>query len=171
LGLRLAGIAVAASGIVLGALHWAPADAANVNASARASVIKPLVLRSVQDLDLGTLLLAPGTWSGSTVTLSPAGVLTCPLNLTCSGATQAAVYNVQGSNQQTVMINAPDVTLVNQSDPSSTLTLILDSPSSIVLTNSGAPGRDFTIGGSITLDSTTAGGQYSGTFEVTAEYQ
>jgi hypothetical protein len=30
---------------------------------------------------------------------------------------------------------------------------------------------DFSIGGSITLDSTTAGGQYSGTLETTAEYQ
>jgi hypothetical protein len=117
------------------------------------------------------LLLGPGTWSGSTVTLSRTGVLTCPSNVTCSGATQTSVYNVAGSNRQTVVINAPDVTLVNQNDPSKTLILVVDSPATVVLTNSGPPGIDFSIGGSITLDSTTADGQYSGTFEVTAEYQ
>jgi hypothetical protein len=163
--MRIAALVVAVS------LHWAPASANSVTVSARANVVKPLVLQSVQDLDLGTLLLGPGSWSGSTVTLSRAGTVTCPSNLICSGATQAAIYNVQGSNQQTVLISAPNVTLVNQSDPSSILTLILDSPASVTLTNSGAPGRDFSIGGSITLDSTTSGGQYSGTLEITAEYQ
>jgi hypothetical protein len=171
LGLRQPRIFVAAAAIALGALHWAPADANTVTVSAKATVVKPLVLSSVQDLDLGTLLLGPGSWSGSTVTLSSGGAVTCPSNVTCSGATRAAIYNVQGSNKQTVMINAPNVTLVNQSNPSSTLTLILNSPASVFLTNSGAPGMDFSIGGSISLNSTTASGQYSGTLEVTAEYQ
>jgi Mat/Ecp fimbriae major subunit len=78
---------------------------------------------------------------------------------------------VAGSNRATVVINAPNVTLVNQSDPSRTLTLVLDSPATVTLSNSGSPGIDFAIGGAITLDSITASGQYSGTFEVTAEYQ
>ena len=48
-------------------------------------------------------------------------------NVTCTGATPVAQYNVQGSNQQTVQISAPNVTLVNQSDPTQTLTLVTDS--------------------------------------------
>ena len=168
MGLRLANIAVVA--VAIAALA-APAGAASINARAKAKVVKPLVLRSLQDLDLGTLLLTPGTWSGATVTLSRDGVLTCPANVTCSGATQVAEYNASGSNNETVAISAPNVTLVNQNDPSRTLTLEVDSPATVVLTNSGPRGTDFPLGGSITVDSDTASGQYVGTFEVTADYQ
>ena len=168
MGLRLAKIAVVA---LVAAALGAPAGAASINARAKAKVVKPLSLRSLQDLDLGTLLLGPGTWSGATVTLSRDGILTCPANVTCSGATQVAEYKASGSNRETVVINAPDVTLVNQNDSTKTLTMVVDSPGTVVLTNSGPRGTDFPLGGSITVDSDTADGQYVGTFEITAEYQ
>jgi hypothetical protein len=60
---------------------------------------------------------------------------------------------------------------VNQSDPAKTLQLVPDAPASILLTNSGNPGTNFSIGGSVTIDSSTAPGDYVGTFEVTADYQ
>jgi hypothetical protein len=81
-----------------------------------------------------------------------------------------AQYNVQGSNNQTVYITVPNVTLVNQSDATQTLTLVPDAPATVVLTNSGPPGTNFNIGGSVTLNSTTAAGTYSGTFNVTVNY-
>lgn len=170
MGLRRRNIAVAAAAAAAVAFA-SPASAASVNAQAKAKVIKPLTLTSLQDLDLGAVILGPGDWSGASVSLTRGGVLTCGANLTCSGATQVALYNVSGSNNQTVIINAPDVTLVNQADSTKTLTLVVDSPASVVLTNSGPPGTTFPLGGSISLDSTTAGGDYVGTFEVTAEYQ
>lgn len=148
-----------------------PASAASITAQAKAKVVKPLALKSIQDLDLGTLILGPGNWSGATVGLSRDGILTCAANLTCSGATQVAVYNIAGSNGQTATIQAPDVTLVNLADSSKTLILTVDGPGTVSLTNSGAKGVDFPLGGSISVDSTTAGGEYVGTFEVTAEYQ
>jgi hypothetical protein len=77
---------------------------------------------------------------------------------------------VQGSKQQAVQVSAPNVTLVNQSDSSQTLTLVTDAPASIVLANNGFPGSDFSIGGSITINSTTAAGTYVGTFNVTVDY-
>lgn len=149
----------------------APVSAANITAQAKATVLKPIALQSVQDLDLGTLILSPGTWSNATVSLSRSGVLTCPANVTCSGATQPAIYNVAGSNKQTVIIYAPNVTLVNQSDPSKVLSMTVDGPGTVKLTNSGAPGTNFPLGGSVTIDSTTESGTYVGTFEVSAEYQ
>ena len=109
--------------------------------------------------------------TGATVSLSQAGVLSCAnANLSCTGATRVAQYNVQGSNQQTVRISAPNVTLVNQSDATQTLTLVTNAPASIVLTNSGFPGVDFSIGGSVTINSTTGAGTYLGTFNVTVDY-
>ena len=65
----------------------------------------------VRDLDLGTVLGPRGTWAGATMSLSRTGALTCPASLTCSGATQTAIYNVSGSNQMSVRVSAPDVRL------------------------------------------------------------
>jgi hypothetical protein len=133
--------------------------------------VKPLVLTWLQDLDLGTIVLGPGTWSGATVAISQAGAFSCTnANVTCSGATKAAQYNVSGSNRQVVHITAPNVTLVNQDDATQKLTLLLDSPATVTLTNSGPPGSNFSIGGSITLNSATAGGTYVGMMNVTVDY-
>lgn len=148
-----------------------PAGAATQTASVNASAVKPLVISKLQDLDLGTITLGPGIWSNASISLTRAGALTCAnANLMCSGATMVATYNVQGSNKQTVRISAPNVTMVNQSDSSQTLTLVTDAPSTLMLTSSGIPGSDFSIGGSVTLNSATAAGTYVGTFNVTVDY-
>ena len=149
-----------------------PAHAANNQvAKVSATVVKPLILSWVQNLDLGTIVLGPGTWSNATVGISRAGAFACTnANVTCSGATQVAKYNVSGSNNQTVRISAPNVTLVNQSDSSKTLTLVTDAPATLLLTSSGIPGNDFSVGGAVTLSSTTAAGTYVGTFNVTVDY-
>lgn len=97
-------------------LHASPAPAATVTATANAKVVKPLLLKHIQDLDLGNVVLGSGTWSGATLQLSRTGTLTCAAQLSCSGATQVAAYNVSGTNNTTVRISAPNVTLVNQSD-------------------------------------------------------
>jgi len=166
------GIIACALGI-LACTVWArtPALAATVNASVSAGAIKPLLLTKQQDLDLGSVTLGPGSWGNATVSLSRSGVFSCgSVNLTCTGATVVAQYNVQGSNQNTVHISAPNVTLTNQSDPTQTLTLVTDVVPSVVLPNSGFPGINFTIGGSVTLNSATAAGTYVGTFNVTVDY-
>jgi len=147
--------------------HAAPGGVATVSAT----VVKPLTLKWMQDLDLGTIVLGNGTWSGATVGISRAGVFSCAnTNVTCSGVRQVATYNVSGTNNQVVRITAPNVTLVNQNDPTKTLILTVDSPGTIALTNSGNPGVNFSLGGSISLSSTTAGGVYAGTFNVTVDY-
>jgi spore coat protein U-like protein len=149
-----------------------PAQAVTQNASVKATVVKPLTLSSLQNLDLGTITLQPGVWSGATVGISRSGVLSCGnSNTICTGLAQPAAYKVTGSNKQVVVITAPNVTLADQSDPSKTLTMVVDSPGQIALTSSGEPGSTFNLGGSITLDSTTATGIYSGTFNVTVDYQ
>jgi hypothetical protein len=163
---------VAAFSIILAAVAAAaPARAASNSAAVSAKIVKPLSLKWVQNLDLGTIVLGPGTWSNATVGISQAGIFSCTnSNVTCSGATQVATYNVAGSNNQTARISAPNVTLINQNDPSKTLTLVVDSPGSVLIPNSGNPGVNFSLGGSISLSSSTAGGVYVGTFNVTVDY-
>ena len=159
--------------IVAGAVLVAPpARAVTQTAAVNANVVKPLELVRVQDLDFGTISLTPGSWTGAIVSISQAGVRSCANpNMVCTGTVQVAQYQVSGSNKMVVLIHAPDVTLVNQSDASKTLTLVTDSPSQVALPNSGNPGVIFPIGGTITLNGNTASGDYQGTFNVTAEYQ
>ena len=153
------------------ALAASPAGAVTQTAQVNGTVVKPLELVRMQDLDLGSVSLTPGSWS-ATIGISQAGVLSCANpNMICSGATQVAKYQVSGTNKMMVLIHAPNVTMVNQSDPSKTLTLVPDFPSQVALPNSGNPGVIFSIGGTITLSGSTAGGDYQGTFNVTAEYQ
>ena len=148
-----------------------PAIAATQTATVTANANKPLILTKLQDLDLGTVTLGSGTWNNATVTISQAGAFSCTnANTVCTGVTAVAKYNVQGSNGQTVHISAPNVTMINQNDSTKTLTLLTNAPASVLLTNSGHPGLDFAIGGSITLSSTTAAGTYVGTFNVTVDY-
>lgn len=158
------------------ALAASPAAAAPVNpnreATATARIIKPLTLTWVQDLDLGTIMLSgAGAWAGETVGITSGGAFTCSnVNVTCSGTTQVAKYAVTGTQGQTVTIAAGDVTLVNQNDNTKTLNLAVDNPGSVVLANSGAPGTQFSLGGAITVNSTTVDGVYLGTFDVTVDY-
>jgi len=152
-------------------LLCAPADAATITASAQANVVKPLTLTSLQGLDLGTITLGPGTWSNAKVSLTQTGTFSCGANLICTGAPMAAQFNVSGSKSNVVAISAPNVTLTNQADATKTLVMTLSAPSTITLTNSGAPGTNFSVGGSITLNSTTPDGTYSGTITITADYQ
>lgn len=136
-----------------------------------ASVSKPLTMVWVQDLDLGSIASGPGAWSGATVAISRAGTFSCTsASVTCTGATKVAKYQVTGSNNMVVRISAPNVTLVNQADATQTLLLTIDSPGSLILPNSGSPGAVFSLGGAITLSSSTAPGLYSGTLNVTVDY-
>ena len=70
----------------------APSGAATQTAAVTANAVKPLVLTKMQDLDLGTVTLGPGTWPNATIGISQAGALSCTsTNLVCTGATMAAL--------------------------------------------------------------------------------
>ena len=161
-----------AIGTLLGlCIAAAPTEAATQIVKVNALVSKPLTLTMVQSLDLGTIALGPGSWSGATVAISRTGAFTCGnTNITCSGTSQVATYNATGSNGEIAHITAPDVLLTNQTDASKTLTLVLDNPGTIVFTNSGNKGVNFSLGGAITLSSTTAAGVYTGNMNVTVDY-
>jgi hypothetical protein len=147
------------------------AGAATKVAPVNAKVAKPLTLTRVQDLDLGRVILGPGTWSAAAVSISRDGVFVCNNpNVTCTGTPKVATFNMTGSNNQVVKVIAPTVTLTNQGDPSQTLTLVLDSPAMVTMETSGNKGQDFSIGGSMSLSSTTPGGLYTGTINVTVDY-
>ena len=167
---RMTALAVAAAAAA--AATPAAAVGPNQNATATTRIVKPLTLTWVRDLDLGTIVLAgTGTWSGATVGISRTGSFSCTnSNTSCSGATRTAQYRVTGTNNQSVVVTAPNVTLTNQNDGVSTLLLTVDGPGTVSLGNSGVPGLVFDVGGSITVSSSTPDGTYSGTLNVTVNY-
>jgi len=154
------------------ALSATPAFAVgpNQNATGTARIVKPLTLNWVRNLDLGTVILGSGSWTNANVGISRAGVFSCAnSNTTCSGATQTAQYKITGTNNQDVIINAPNVTLTEPTS-GSTLLMTVDNPGTVNLGNSGASGLTFDLGGNITVNSTTPDGTYVGTFNVTVNY-
>nr|WP_283938282.1 DUF4402 domain-containing protein [Sphingomonas brevis] len=144
-----------------------PASAAQITIQANANVVKALTFISKQDLDFGIVM--PAASGTTTVSMSMAGAISCPAAATCTGAARPAIFNVQGSNKGVVQIIVAPSDLVNASN-STTIRFTPTAPSTITLTNSGAPGTDFNIGGSIAIPS-TADGTYIGNIEVTADYQ
>jgi hypothetical protein len=142
-----------------------PAAAATVSASTSVNVVKPVQLSKLQDLDFGTLTFSSFTGT-RTITISQAGVFTCATGIVCSGTTKQAKFNVQGTNKVTATITVTGGTLSNGTD---SIPFTADAPTGVYLPNSGAPGVDFSVGGSITVSPTLIGGTYTGTINVTAD--
>jgi hypothetical protein len=146
---------------------------ATKDATANARILRPLQLTSTQDLNLGDIVLSGSGTYTATVGISKDGTtFNCDsnsANVTCSGTHQVAVYNVSGTKSQPVTIAAGNVTMKDTAGDQ--LTLVPDFTSSLNLTNSGAPGDNFNVGGSITVTDQTKDGAYTGTFAVTADYQ
>lgn len=160
--------------IALLALTSSPAAAVSpaTQATANAKIYKPLTISNVQNLDFGIIVLTGASFVNEVVSMSQAGVVTCGSNpgvlLTCSGAPQPAKYHLVGTNNATVTITCPGFNLTGPG----TLAFSPIAPGTVNLGASGVTtGVDFSIGGSITVASTTPDGVYSGNFSVTADYQ
>lgn len=168
---RLTAVAAAAVAFTATQAVAAPVSA-TTDATAKARILRPLQLTSTQNLDLGIIVLSgTGTYT-ATVGIDRTAAFNCDGNsgnVTCSGSPTVAIYNVSGTKSQPVTIAAGNVTLSDGAGD--TLTLTPDFNSTVNLTNSGAPGTDFNVGGSIQVANTTPDGVYTGTFAVTADYQ
>ena len=167
---RWAALAVAAT--LATTLAVAAPTPATPKAKATAKIVKPLTLAATRDLDFGTILV--GTVSGTqTVAISQDGTArSCgTAGLTCSGTFASATYNVTGTKQFTVNIATAASDLTNTtSGNNEKLVFTPNAPASLVLANSGAPGSNFSVGGSIGVTSSTVDGLYSGDIEVTVDY-
>lgn len=152
--------------IATAALAATPATAATATASTTVNVYKAVVISKLQDLDFGTLVIS-GFTGTKAIVMARTGVVTCATSIVCSGTTKQARFNVQGSNNQVVQLTVTGTTLSNGTD---SIPFAPDSQSTITMINSGAPGINFDVGGTLTVSSTQVGGTYSGTINVTADY-
>jgi len=158
---------VAAAAVTLAATPALAATGASTPATARAQIVKPLVLTSTQNIDFGTILLTNVTGANA-VSISQAGAISCGAGLTCNATGKQAIFNVAGSNQQFVKITT---VAANISNGTTNLLFTPSAPASVQLTNSGVPGTNFNVGGSFSIDTTTTDGVYTGNLNVTVDYQ
>ena len=185
---RLHKFGATAAAIALGLAAPSSAEAATATANVTAKIVKPLVMTGGGTIALGTLITPSAATFSNTFTIQPAAAQTgtyCQTGFTCSGTPAAAMFNLQGTNNTPLNLTIPlTITLTNTSwtGGGTTPTMTLNTTNSVAannatgiyvmqLPNSGFPGRDFWVGGSLTVTDTTAGGSYSGTFTVTADYQ
>ena len=152
-----------------GTANAAPVSATE-DATATARIYTPLTLTSVQDLDLGTIVLSGVAPYTDTISVDQSGSFSCGANVTCSGTTSEAQYSATGTQDQTLTVTvASTLNLVNLTQTAPDLVLDVDAPATALLDGSGAV--TFGIGGSIDVSDTTVDGVYQGTFAVTADYQ
>ena len=167
--LRMTSLVATVAGLAIAATP-AMAVTASDDADATVEIRKGLTLDAVDgaDLDLGVVVLSgAGAWTGAVVSIDRDGNFSCAdPNVTCSGTPQEARYDVTGSAGYDVDIDSGSVILTNAA--LDTLTLTPDHEDVVTLDATGA--NNFGVGGSITVDSTTPDGVYTGTFAVTAEY-
>ena len=144
-----------------------PATAAQTTAITSVNVVKPVSLLKRQDMDFGTLAFA-GFTGTRTITLSRLGSVTCAADIVCSGTGKQARFNITGTNKLIVLLTYAGGTLSNGTD---SIPFTANGPASVTMVNSGAPGLDIDVGGSLTISPDLIGGVYSGTMTLTADYQ
>jgi hypothetical protein len=160
------GVVVAAMG-----LSATAAQAASQQGIAKARILRELRVENTADLQFGTIISGA---SADTIDVSTSGTATCGTNLTCSGTTTAAAFDVYGTNNAVVLVSGDNsVTLNNTTTSGFTMTASLNrSTSSLTLTaGPGSVGGSFTVGGTLSIGSNQEPGVYEGTFNVTADYQ
>jgi hypothetical protein len=163
----LLSLTLAATALTATAANAAPTSVSNGPVQAHATIVKPLTLTKVSDMDFGSIVVQ----DNGTASLSNAGALTCPATLTCASTGTPAEYTVTGTNNQVVFITKPNVTLNNLTDTTApSLTLVLTGPTQVTLPNSGVTGMNFKLGGDLAILATTKEGVYQGDLAVTVNY-
>ena len=169
----LAAAALAAFAAATPAAAQNAAVSANPRALAGARLIKPLQLTALRDLNFGTIVM--GTITGNqTVSIDGAGVVSCGATgggLTCAGTPTSAAYRVAGTQGQVVVVSSAAPTFPLSGSNGGTLTFTPSLPGPLTLGNSGSPGNDFNVGGSVVISSSTLDGVYSGQVDIQVAYQ
>ena len=163
-------ILATAGAIAVLALTASPAQAATPTqqATATARIYTPLSITFARNLDFGVIVLNNTTFAAEAVSINAAGSVTCGggVNMTCSGSPASAGYTLAGSAGAVVAVSSPGFNLVNGAN---NLAFTPSFPATVTLDGTGAGVLD--IGGSINVAGNTPEGVYTGTFNVTANYQ
>ncbi len=169
---RLAALGAGLATLAVATPAFAAPVAANPKATARAQIVSPLVLAKKTDLNFGTIVLGTLTAPSSVVIGKLAGsVAVCGANLSCSGVSQPAVYNVRSTPNQALVIRSAVSTLALVGGlPADTISFSPDAPATVTVPVASIVGADFIVGGSIAIPTNVKEGVYLGDMDVTVDY-
>lgn len=158
------GAAVAAVALSAGTAH-----AASATGQAKARILRQITLTNTSDLQFATIISGA---TASTVAVSVAGTATCGPNLVCTGTTTAANFDIQGTNNAVVLVGGDaSVTLLGSLGGTMSAALTYSTNSLTLTAGPGTVGGSFQVGGTLSVDANQTSGDYTGTFNVTANYQ
>lgn len=149
------------------AMNATAAHAATESATASARILRDITLTKTSDLQFGSIVSGTGA---STVAVSTGGVRSCGGGLTCVGTATAAAFNVQGAENTTVLISGPTSVTLNGSVSGSMTANLTYSTTSSGLPLGATGAASFQVGGTLNVGASQAAGDYSTTFNVTANY-
>lgn len=143
-------------------------NSALASASAAVTLITPISITKATDLEFGTFVASP---TQGTITMTPAGSVTTSGGVTqISGATiTPATFGVSGQTGQTYAITLPETVALTGAVEGDALSLgeFTSTPE-----NSGTIGNDqiISVGATLTVPGNSTAGTYTGTFDVTVNY-
>lgn len=147
------------------AMNASAAQAASATGTAKAKILRQITLTNTSDLQYATVISGA---TASTVAVSTAGAATCGSGLTCTGTTTAANFNIAGTSGAVVVVGGDSSVTLNGSLGGTMASTLSYSATNVTLT---ATGGSFQVGGTLSVGANQAAGDYSGTFNVTANYQ
>ncbi|MEP7348473.1 MAG: DUF4402 domain-containing protein [Sphingorhabdus sp.] len=143
------------------------ANAATQSATAEVDILAPVVLSPVTTLDLG--VVAVGAVAGTVTLPNSSDTRTCSASLTCVGTAARGSFQVtSATNGYVIAITVPASTSLTGAGAPMALTL---SPSAASITFNSAALQTIYVGGTLSVGASQTAGTYTGTYNVSADYQ
>lgn len=156
------------SAVALLLLSAAAAQAATTSSNANAQILTALTLTNTVPLEFGQIAASA---SAGTVSVSTASVRTSTGGVTLAGLTPAtaASFDVLGDAASTYAITLPTSTTIDSGANSMTVDTYVSSPNGTGTLDGG--GADtILVGARLSVGANQAAGSYTGTFDVTVQY-
>jgi len=142
------------------------ANAATVSATAEVDILAPVTLSQTAPLDFGVVAAAAA--AGTVQLPNNSDTRICSVGLACVGLANRGAFSVTGANTYTVVVTV-DASTTLTGGGGAPMTLNLD-PSVSTLVATGAA-QTFHVGGTLTVGAGQGAGTYTGTYNVSADYQ
>lgn len=144
--------------------------AADATADADATIMEAITITTTAQLDFGSIIIGD---ADVPATVNPDGSVICDPSLECTGTTSPAAFDVSGSPDATYSITLPGtVTIDNSADggaDSMDIGLFESDPDTTgTLDGSGA--QTLNVGATLTVGNPQESGAYTGSFQVSVDY-
>lgn len=158
---------IALIGAAMAAMVSTGANAATETATATVEILAPVTLTQTAGLDFG--IVAAGTVAGTATIGIGGNTATCSLGLACVGTSSRGVFDVVGADTTTVLISVDASTTLSNGTPADDMGLTLDPSVTSIVADGTA--QTFYVGGVLSIAGNQTAGTYTGTYDVSAEYQ